>query len=137
MLLRLHRTLESCNWMVVFKTFVKVMGRGICAPPQLSMVVRLSKLTTAVCSSNNVGIGSRIAQIGNRTEHVMLVSGSDRLIVSFVIYLGTPHNNAPSLCTMGITPQLTSFLVTLPQQILSLGFLTPAQINMLFQILLV
>jgi hypothetical protein len=27
--------------------------------------------------------------------------------------------------------------VTLPQQILSLGFLTPAQINMLFQILLV
>jgi hypothetical protein len=122
--------------MVVFKTFVKVMGRGICAP-QLSMVVRLSKLTTAVCSSNNVGIGSRIAQIGNRTEHVMLVSGSDRLIVSFVIYLGTPHNNAPSLCTMGITPQLTSLLVTLPQQILSLGFLTPAQINMLLQILLV
>jgi hypothetical protein len=123
--------------MVVFKTFVKVMGRGICAPPQLSMVVILSKLTTTVCSSNNVGIGSRIAQIGNRTEHVMLVSGSDRLIVSFVIYLGTPHNNAPSLCTMVITPQITSFLVTLPQQILSLGFLTPAQINMLFQILLV
>jgi glycine cleavage system regulatory protein len=60
------------------------------------MVVRLSKLTTAVCSSNNVGISSRIAQIGNRTEHVILVSGSDRLIVSFVIYLGTPHNNAPT-----------------------------------------
>jgi len=123
--------------MVVFKTYIKVMGGGICAPPQLSMVVKLSKITAAVRSSNNVGIRSRIAQIGNRTEQVMLVSGSHRLSVSFVIYLGTPYSNAPSLCTMVIMPQLTSFLVTLPQQILSLGFLTPTQINMSLQLLLV
>jgi hypothetical protein len=36
------------------------MGGGICAPPQLSVVVRISEVTTAVSSSNNVGIDSRI-----------------------------------------------------------------------------
>jgi hypothetical protein len=113
-----------------------VMGGGICAP-QLSMVLSLLEVTTAVSSSNSVGIGNRIAQIRSRVEHVMLVSGSDILSVNFAIYLGTPHNNAPSLCTIVIMPPPTSHLVTRPQQILSLGFLTPTQINMLLQILLV
>jgi hypothetical protein len=53
-----------------------VMGGGICAP-QLSMVLSLLEVTTAVSSSNSVDIGNRIAQIGSRAEHVMLVSGSD------------------------------------------------------------
>jgi hypothetical protein len=115
---------------------VDAMGGGICAL-QLSMVLRLSEVTTAASSSNSVGIGSRIVQIGSKTEPVMLVSGSDRLSANFAIYLGTPHNNAPSLCNMVITPLPTSHSVTRPYKILPLGFLTPAPINMLLQILLV
>jgi hypothetical protein len=115
---------------------VDAMGGGIYAI-QLSMVLRLSEVTAAASSSNNVGIGSRIVQIGNRAGPVMLVSGSDRLSANFAIYLGTPHINAPSLCNMAITPPPTSHSVTRPQKILSLGFLTPAPINMLLRILLV
>jgi hypothetical protein len=109
---------------------------GICAL-QLNMVLHLSDVTAAASSSNNVGLGSRIVQIGSKVEPVMLVSGSDRLSANFTIYLGTPHSNAPSLCNMVITPLPTSHSVTHPQKILPLGFLTPAPINMLLQILLV
>jgi hypothetical protein len=115
---------------------VDAMGGGICAL-QLSIVLRLLEVTAAASSSNNVGIGSRIVQIGSKAEPVMLVSGSDKLSANFAIYLGTLHSNAPSLCNMVITPLPTSHSVTRPQKILPLGFLTPAPTNMLLQILLV
>jgi hypothetical protein len=89
------------------------MGGGIRAL-QLSMVLRLSEVTAATSRSNNVGIGSRIVQIGSKTEPVMLVSGSDRLSANFTIYLGTSHNNALSLCNMVITPLPTSHSVMHP-----------------------
>ena len=92
---------------------IYAMGGGICAL-QLSMVLCLSEVTTAASSSNSVGIGSKIVQIGSKAELVMLVSGSDRLSANFAIYLGTPHNNAPSLCNMVITPLPTSHSVTRP-----------------------
>jgi hypothetical protein len=90
---------------------VDTMGGGICAL-QLSVVLRLLEVTVAASSSNNVGIGSRIIQIGSKAELVMLVSGSDRLSTNFAIYLGTSHNNALSLCNMVITPLPTSHSVT-------------------------
>jgi hypothetical protein len=45
-----------------------IVGGGICAPPQLSMELSLLEVTIVVSSSNNVGIGSIIAQIGSRAE---------------------------------------------------------------------
>jgi hypothetical protein len=89
-----------------------IMGGGIYALPEITIVVRISEVTTVVSSSHNVEIDSKIDFISSRTKQVMLVSGNDRLSVSFVTYLGTPHSNAPNLCTMVIKPRLTTHLVT-------------------------
>jgi c-di-GMP-binding flagellar brake protein YcgR len=88
------------------------MGGGIYALLEISIVVRISEVTTVVSSSHNMEIDSRINFISSRTKQVMLVSGNDRLSVSFVTYLGTPDSNALSLCPMVIKPRLTSHLVT-------------------------
>jgi len=58
-------------------------------------------------------------------------SGLGRLDANFTTISNTLHNNALSLCIMGIKPRPTSPLVMLQQQILSLGSPIQVQINML------
>jgi len=100
----------------------------ICAPPLPTTVATTSEEATTSIPDNHT------VQTDSKTEPT-LVSEGGRLSVSSATCLAILHSNAHSLCIIGIKPRLTSLSETLQQQILSLGFLTPAQISMLLQIL--
>ena len=79
-------------------------------------------------------LGAMVATGSNRNK-VGNTSGLGRLDANFAATSNTLHNNALSLCIMGIKPQPTSPFVMLQQKILSLGSPIHVRINMLLQTL--
>jgi hypothetical protein len=76
-----------------------------------------------------------MAATGSSRNKAGNTSGLGRLDANFAATSNTLHNNALSLCIMGIKPQPTSPFVMLQQKILSLGSPIQVRINMLLQAL--